>query len=105
MKWMAAVLLVIIVFVAGALYGIEKNNEKLNDKPWVVTTQQDQPTHREPEGRVKHDGTSTEAYCAPPKREENVPWISKLAGGVGEGVATSFNGVIVILSEIIQSGA
>jgi hypothetical protein len=104
-KWMAAVLLVIVVFVTGALYGIDKNNQKLNDQPVVVTAEQDQPSHREPEKRIKDDGTSTEAYCAPPEREEKVPWISKLAGGVGEGVATSFNGVIVVLSEIIQSGS
>lgn len=102
---MAAVLVVIIVFVAGALYGIEKNNEKLNDQPMIVTPEQDQPPRPEPEEKIKHGGTKIEAYCPPPGREERVPWISQLAGGVGEGVATSFNGLIVVFSEIIQSGS
>lgn len=104
MKWMAAVLVIIIVFVAGALYGIEKNNEKLYDQPMVVTPEQDPQPRPESKEKIKHEAIPTEAYCPPPEREERVPWISQLAGGVGEGVATSFNGLIVVFSEIIQSG-
>ncbi|WP_281975945.1 hypothetical protein [Halobacillus litoralis] len=108
MKWIAGVLLVGAVFIAGAFYGIDKNNEKTKEEPVVVTTQPEPDPERragqkpEKEARIEN---SAENHCAPPYIEDEVPWISRLAGGVGEGIAVSFNGVIVVLSEMIQSGS
>ncbi|MYL47901.1 hypothetical protein GLV98_00300 [Halobacillus litoralis] len=104
MKWLAGGLIVVIVFVTGAFYGIDKTNEKLDDRPAVVTTQKSEP---EVDHRVEEQPTTSPAsndFCAPPKLDAKAPWISQLAGGMGEGVASSFNGVIVVLSEIIQAG-
>ncbi|MGR9049308.1 hypothetical protein ACQ4XT_11825 [Halobacillus faecis] len=104
MKWLAGGLIIVIVFVTGTFYGIEKTNEKLDDRPAVVTPEK-------PEQEVDHrveEQTSTLPdsgdFCAPLTIDSDAPWISRLAGGMGKGVASSFNGVIVVLSEIIQAG-
>lgn len=104
MKGMAVLLMLVVVFVLGALYGIDKNNEKRAYEPAVVTVQPD-PVKRETADLKKEEGQEIEdVSCIPPYPKENIPWISKLAGGLGEGVAMSFNGVIVFLAEIIQAG-
>ncbi|MBX0358777.1 hypothetical protein [Halobacillus sp. Nhm2S1] len=104
MKWLAGGLIVVVVFITGAFYGINKTNEKLDDRPAVVTIEK---AEQEVDHRVEEQISSspgTDDFCAPPKIDAGAPWISQLAGGMGEGVASSFNGVIVVLSEIIQAG-
>lgn len=92
MKGLVAVLLAIALFFAGALYGIEKNQEKENG---VVHTEA---------APVVHDPERT-TECSSPVVEEDIPWISQLAGGIGEGVAVSFNGIVLVLSEVLSAGS
>ncbi|GEN52012.1 hypothetical protein [Halobacillus faecis] len=104
MKWLAGGLIVVVVFITGAFYGIDKTNEKLDDRPAVVTTEK---SEQEIDHRVEEQPSpppGTDDFCAPPKIDTGPPWISQLAGEMGQGVASSFNGVIVVLSEIIQAG-
>ncbi|MEC3883167.1 hypothetical protein VKA52_05415 [Halobacillus sp. HZG1] len=104
MKWLVGGFIVVIVFVTGAFYGIDKTNEKLDDRPAVVTTQK---PHQEADHRVEKQvlaAPESDDFCSPPKIEVEAPWISQLAGGMGKGVASTFNGVIVVLSEMIQAG-
>lgn len=104
MKWLLGGFIVIIVFVTGAFYGIDKTNEKLDDGPAVVTTQKSEPEVDHRAGEQTSPSPGSNDFCAPPKIDPDAPWISQLAGGMGQGVASSFNGVIVVLSEIIQAG-
>ncbi|SDP56330.1 hypothetical protein [Halobacillus aidingensis] len=104
MKWLAGGLIVIIVFVTGAFYGIDKTNEKLDDRPAVVTTPISEQEVDHSVEKQTSISPGSDDFCASPNIESGAPWISKLAGGMGQGVASSFNGVIVVLSEIIQAG-
>ncbi|WLR46214.1 hypothetical protein LC065_11430 [Halobacillus litoralis] len=104
MKWLAGGLIVVIVFVTGAFYGIDKTNEKLDDRPIVEAPEK---SEQELDHRVEEQTSTSpdsDDFCAPLKIDSDAPWISRLAGGLGKGVASSFNGVIVVLSEIIQAG-
>ncbi|MGP4074462.1 hypothetical protein [Halobacillus sp. K22] len=90
MKWLLAILLGVALFVAGSLYGIEKNQEKERENSPVV--------HEE---EVKKPAAADR--CSPPETMEDVPFIVKVAAGMGEGVAASFNGIILVLAEFIHS--
>ncbi|MCA1009736.1 hypothetical protein [Halobacillus halophilus] len=90
MKWLLAILLSGTLFVAGSLYGIEKNQEKEKEHAPIV---QEKETEESP---VVHP-------CSPPETTEAIPFIVKVAAGIGEGVAASFNGIILVLAEFIHS--
>ncbi|CDQ18055.1 hypothetical protein SAMN05192559_102204 [Halobacillus karajensis] len=105
MKGMAAIVMILIVFVAGALYGIDKNNEKAHEQPDMVVTEQDASNEDSKITKEDKDHPKEDSICAPPPMESNGPWVTKLAEGLGNGVASGFNGVIVVLSEIIQAGS
>ncbi|MBH0229930.1 hypothetical protein LCL89_01380 [Halobacillus yeomjeoni] len=89
MKWIAAILVCASLFIFGALYGIEKNNLKQGETPVHIVE--------------KSEGVAA-TNCSPPPASEDFPWIVELAGGLGEGVAFTFNGVVLVLSEMIQAG-
>ncbi|MYL19832.1 hypothetical protein GLW04_08035 [Halobacillus litoralis] len=106
MKGLAGLIILFGVFIAGALYGIEKNNEKLDE---AVSVHQPEEVEEKAEDRQSPTGTTEQIYaaerdCHPSSQPEDVPWITRLAAGIGEGVAVTFNGLIVIASEIIQAG-
>ncbi|MBA2173538.1 hypothetical protein H0266_01350 [Halobacillus locisalis] len=92
MKGLMVVLLAIALFFSGALYGIDKNQEKENGAVETNAAPSVQDTTSHPE-------------CDAPVVEEDIPWISQLAGGIGEGVAVSFNGIVLILSEVLSAGS
>ncbi|WP_226583176.1 hypothetical protein [Halobacillus litoralis] len=105
MRWLIGIILIGAVFIAGALYGIEQNNDKLDEqRPSAVTA--DVKLQEPPKAQEKEDEPKTaECRCTPPEIEETIPWISQFALGIGEGVALIFNGVIVVLAGIIQAGS
>lgn len=91
MKWILAAIVCGSLFIAGALFGIEKNSEKLEDTQTVVVQEKEK--------------RGTDDQCAPPSQDGEYPWIVQVAGGIGEGVAATFNGIVLILSEFIHSGS
>ncbi|WP_079479609.1 hypothetical protein [Halobacillus salinus] len=87
MKGIVLIVLAVALFFSGALYGIEKNQQKeTGDVPVEVTS---------PDTRDEQD-------CLPPESNESVPWISRLAEGIGEGIAVTFNGIVVVFSEMFS---
>lgn len=92
MKGLLVIVLAVALFFAGALYGIEKNQEKES------AVEKTAPVHS------SYDSAAS-AECETLEVEEDVPWISQLAGGIGEGVAVSFNGFVLVLSEVLSAGS
>ncbi|MFZ0370336.1 MAG: hypothetical protein WAM07_12155 [Halobacillus sp.] len=90
MKWLVAILLSGALFVAGSLYGIDKSQEKEIEPTPIVQ-------EKEPKKSAAVDP------CSPPETIEDIPFIVKVAAGIGEGVAASFNGIILVLAEFIHS--
>ncbi|ASF39962.1 hypothetical protein CEH05_12775 [Halobacillus halophilus] len=90
MKWLLAILLSGTLFVAGSLYGIDKSQEKEIEPASIV--QEKVP-----------EKSSAVHPCSPPETIEDIPFIVKVAAGIGEGVAASFNGIILVLAEFIHS--
>lgn len=92
MKWLVIIILAMGMFISGALYGIDKNQEKERD---VLVTSDNETFSK------KNQITNA---CEPQRSpEEKPPWITQLAEGMGEAVAISFNGILVIVSEFFSS--
>lgn len=89
MKGIVLLVLAIALFFLGALYGIEKNQQKETDGVVVELT---------PSAHDLGEKGDCESYV----KEEKVPWISRLAGGIGEGIAVSFNGIVLIFTEVLS---
>ncbi|MBN8236690.1 hypothetical protein JF544_15630 [Halobacillus kuroshimensis] len=108
MKGLAGLIILFGVFVAGALYGVEKNNEKFDEAAPVHQERVEEEKVETESGQTSSQTTeqipTDEKDCRPSFQEEDVPWITRLAAGIGEGVAVTFNGLIVVASEIIQAG-
>lgn len=99
MKWLLAIVLCGSLFVGGSLYGIEKNQEKEKSEPAVAeSAEQEVPNKAQAEGSKGEE-------CEPPEKEEEIPWIVSIASGLGEGIASTFNGIILIFTEFIHAGA
>ncbi|ELK45507.1 hypothetical protein QRD89_12035 [Halobacillus sp. ACCC02827] len=94
MKAILAVILIAASFLFGALTGIDRNNLKEPEEK-IVTSEQ-----AESASAVSSAGLS----CEVGPQETDIPWIAKLAGAIGEGVAICFHAVILVFSGIIQSG-
>jgi hypothetical protein len=92
LKWFVILIMGAVLFITGAFYGIDKNNEKLADAPTVKVREQEKPS--QPEGQ-----------CRAVTEQEDYPWIVEVAGGIGEGVSATFNGILLVLSEMIHSSS
>ncbi|KHE71193.1 hypothetical protein [Halobacillus sp. BBL2006] len=92
LKWFAIMIIGAVLFITGAFYGIDKNNEKLADAPTVKVKEQEEPSH-------------SEGHCRPVTEQDDYPWIVEVAGGIGEGVSATFNGILLVLSEMIHSSS
>ncbi|ARI77008.1 hypothetical protein [Halobacillus mangrovi] len=95
LKWLIALIIGGALFILGAFYGIDKNNEKLEEITPTVKVQE----------KEKEKAPSSADDCRPVTETTDYPWIVEIAGGIGEGVAATFNGVLLVLSEIIHSDA
>lgn len=106
MKGLAGLIILFGVFIAGALYGIEKNNETFDEAVPVhqERVEEEKAASEQTSSQTTKQSPSDEKDCHPSFQEEDVPWITLLAAGIGEGVAVTFNGLIVVASEIIQAG-
>lgn len=93
LKWLVVLIIGAALFISGAFYGIDKNNEKLKEITPAVKVQEQEKS------------SSSADDCRPVTETTDYPWIVEVAGGIGEGVAATFNGILLVLSEIIHSGA
>ncbi|MGI8316087.1 hypothetical protein [Halobacillus mangrovi] len=94
LKWLIGLIIGAALFISGAFYGIDKNNEKLEEITPAVKVQE-----------KEQEEASSADDCRPVTENTDYPWIVEIAGGIGEGVAATFNGILLVLSEIIHSGA
>ncbi|MCA0970023.1 hypothetical protein LCM20_05435 [Halobacillus litoralis] len=86
MKWIVLVVMAAALFFTGALYGIEKNQQKETEAVKVEA----------PQPQVASSGE-----CAPSESEAGAPFITQIAEGIGELVKGVFNGIVLVFSELM----